>query len=125
MIDAMRPQKKAMFGIPGLDDVTSGGLAEGHLFLLEGSPGTGKTTIALQFLLEGEKLGETELYITLSETENELRFGATSHDWTIGPLTKVFDLCRLKPYSAPIRPRPCCIRPILNWAKRRRPFSIK
>ena len=53
MIDATRPQKKAQFGIPGLDDVTSGGLAEGHLFLLEGSPGTGKTTIALQFLLRG------------------------------------------------------------------------
>ena len=92
MIDATRPQKKAQFGIPGLDDVTSGGLAEGHLFLLEGSPGTGKTTIALQFLLEGEKVGETGLYITLSETENELRIGAASHGWTIGALTKVFEL---------------------------------
>ena len=75
MIDATRPQKKAQFGIPGLDDVTSGGLAEGHLFLLEGSPGTSKTTIALQFLLEGEKVGETGLYITLSETERAPHWG--------------------------------------------------
>src|SRR6476619_6542661 len=92
MIDATRPQKKAQFGIPGLDDVTSGGLAEGHLFLLQGLPGTGKTTIALQFLLEGEKVGETGLDITLSDTENELRIGAASHGWTIGALTKVFEL---------------------------------
>src|ERR1700754_676479 len=92
MTDAVRPPKKAKFGIVGLDDITAGGLAEGHLFLLEGSPGTGKTTIALQFLLEGEKAGETGLYITLSETESELRIGAASHGWQIGPLIKVFEL---------------------------------
>lgn len=85
-------RKKAMFGIAGLDDVTAGGLSEGHLFLLEGTPGTGKTTVALQFLLEGEKQGETGLYITLSETEEELRIGAASHGWEIGPLIKVYEL---------------------------------
>ncbi|GLQ53794.1 ATPase domain-containing protein [Devosia nitrariae] len=83
---------KARFGIAGLDDITAGGLTQGHLFLLEGSPGTGKTTIALQFLLEGQKTGETGLYITLSETENELRIGAASHGWKLSPLIKVFEL---------------------------------
>lgn len=84
--------KKAKLGIAGLDDITAGGLSVGHLFLLEGTPGTGKTTVALQFLLEGEKAGETGLYITLSETEDELRMGAASHGWTMGSLIKVFEL---------------------------------
>ena len=82
----------AKFGIEGLDDITAGGLSRGHLFLLEGMPGTGKTTVALQFLIEGERRGELGLYITLSETEQELRLGAASHGWTIGPLLKVFEL---------------------------------
>src|SRR3546814_2510100 len=64
---------KARFGVPGLDDVLCGGLTIGQVFLLEGSPGTGKTTIALRFLLEGAAAGEKGLYITLSETEKELR----------------------------------------------------
>jgi circadian clock protein KaiC len=75
--------EKADFGIAGLDDVTAGGLARGRLFLLEGSPGTGKTTIATQFLLAGAAAGERSLYITLSETENELRAGAASHGWSL------------------------------------------
>ena len=84
--------KKARTGVPGLDDVLSGGLAEGHVFLLEGEPGTGKTTIALRFLLEGAEAGERCLYITLSETEQELRDGATSHGWKIGENIEVFEL---------------------------------
>nr|WP_314255875.1 ATPase domain-containing protein [uncultured Devosia sp.] len=83
---------KSKFGIAGLDDITAGGLSKGHLFLLEGAPGTGKTTVALQFLLEGENVGEKGLYITLSETEEELRMGAASHGWTMGPSIKVFEL---------------------------------
>ena len=71
--------EKAKTGIWGLDNVLSGGFSRGHLFLVEGAPGTGKTTIALQFLMEGAKAGEKCLYITLSETERELREGAASH----------------------------------------------
>ena len=74
---------KANFGVEGLDDITVGGLARGRLFLLEGSPGTGKTTIATQFLMAGASAGERALYITLSETEDELRAGATSHGWSL------------------------------------------
>lgn len=92
MTVAAATTKKARFGITGLDDITAGGLSEGHLFLLEGTPGTGKTTVALQFLLEGERVGQTGLYITLSETEDELRMGAASHGWTMGPSIKVFEL---------------------------------
>ena len=75
--------EKAAFGIPGLDDITAGGLARGRLFLLEGSPSTGKTTIATQFLIEGASRGERGLYITLSETEAEFRNGAESHGWDL------------------------------------------
>src|SRR3954452_2239191 len=75
--------EKADFGIEGLDDITAGGLARGRLFLLEGSPGTGKTTIATQFLAAGAAAGEASLYITLSETEDEFRAGAASHGWSL------------------------------------------
>lgn len=75
--------EKAELGVPGLDDITVGGLARGRLFLLEGSPGTGKTTIATQFLMAGAAAGERALYITLSETEDELRAGAASHGWLL------------------------------------------
>src|ERR1700759_4494864 len=83
---------KAKTGIWGLDDILSGGFSPGHLFLVEGEPGTGKTTVALQFLMEGARAGEKCLYITLSETEQELRDGAASHGWTLGDNIKVFEL---------------------------------
>jgi circadian clock protein KaiC len=83
---------KARTGVPGLDDVLAGGLTVGHIFLLEGNPGTGKTTIALRFLLEGAAAGEQCLYITLSETEQELRSGAASHGWTVDGNIEVFEL---------------------------------
>jgi circadian clock protein KaiC len=83
---------QAATGVLGLDDILLGGLSRGHVFLLEGEPGAGKTTIALQFLLEGAKAGEKSLYITLSETETELRSGAASHGWTLGPEISVFEL---------------------------------
>ena len=73
-------KRAAKTGIWGLDNILSGGFSRGHLFLIEGAPGTGKTTIALQFLLEGVRAGETCLYITLSETEEELRSGAVEID---------------------------------------------
>jgi len=83
---------KAKTGVLGLDDVLAGGFSRGHLFLVEGAPGTGKTTIALQFLLEGVKAGEKCLYITLSETERELREGAASHGWVLDDGIEVFEL---------------------------------
>ncbi len=70
-------------GVPGLDDVLGGGLTENRLYLVEGSPGTGKTTVALQFLLEGVRCGESVLYVTLSESGEELRGVAQSHGWNL------------------------------------------
>ena len=87
-----RHATKAKTGIRGLDDILSGGFSRGHLFLVEGAPGTGKTTIALQFLLEGARTGEKCLYITLSETERELRDGAASHGWMLDERIEVFEL---------------------------------
>jgi circadian clock protein KaiC len=84
--------KQAKTGIQGLDQVLSGGLSKGHLFLLEGQPGSGKTTAALQFLLEGAAKGETSLYVTLAETAAELRQTAMSHGWTLGDEIRVFEM---------------------------------
>lgn len=82
---------QAETGIGGLDDVLGGGFERGRAYLLEGSPGTGKTTIALQFLMTGTKLGEKCLYVTLSETEDELHMTAKSHGWTLDGLD-IFEL---------------------------------
>jgi circadian clock protein KaiC len=82
----------ARTGVPGLDDVLLGGLTEGNIFLLEGAPGTGKTTIALRFLLTGAEAGERGLYVTMSETEKELRSGAASHGWHLGADIVVFEV---------------------------------
>jgi circadian clock protein KaiC len=70
-------------GIAGLDDVLAGGLTPQRLYLLEGTPGTGKTTLALQFLLEGVARGERGLYVTLSESADELRASSASHGWQL------------------------------------------
>ncbi|WP_339416293.1 MULTISPECIES: ATPase domain-containing protein [unclassified Pseudomonas] len=83
---------KAATGIVGLDDILAGGLSRRHLFLLEGEPGTGKTTVALHFLQDGAKCGERSLYITLSETERELRQGAKSHGWDLDDNIHIFEL---------------------------------
>ncbi|MBV7535642.1 AAA family ATPase [Duganella sp. sic0402] len=68
-------------GVPGLDEVLAGGLTRDRLYLVEGEPGTGKTTLALQYLIEGVRGGDTTLYITLAETAVELRGVAQSHGW--------------------------------------------
>jgi circadian clock protein KaiC len=73
----------AATGIAGLDDVLLGGLTTNRIYLLEGVPGSGKTTLALQFLMEGMRLGEPVLYVTLSESEEELREVASTHLWTL------------------------------------------
>ncbi len=76
-------EDKAHTGIEGLDDVLAGGLHRNRLYLVEGHPGTGKTTLALQFLLEGRDRGERVLYFTLAETAEELRHSAESHGWSL------------------------------------------
>ncbi len=70
-------------GIPGLDHVLNGGLPANRLYVVEGDPGSGKTTLALQFLLEGVRAGQRVLYVTLSETLDELTDVAESHGWSL------------------------------------------
>jgi circadian clock protein KaiC len=74
-------------GIAGLDDILCGGLTPYRLYLVEGVPGSGKTTLAMQYLLEGVRRGEPVLYVTLSETEEELRAMAVSHGWSLDGVT--------------------------------------
>ncbi len=85
------PQERASTGIAGLDDVLGGGLPAHHLYLVEGEPGAGKTTLGIQFLLDGVAQGQSGLYVTLSETADELRTVAASHGWTLDGL-RVFEL---------------------------------
>ncbi len=73
----------AATGITGLDTILGGGLPRDHLYLVEGATGTGKTTLALKFILEGIRRGEPVMYITLSETAEELRLVAASHGWSL------------------------------------------
>jgi circadian clock protein KaiC len=70
-------------GIPGFDDIVCGGLVPDRLYLVDGNPGAGKTTFALQYLLAGVAAGERCLYVTLSETREELASGAASHGWSL------------------------------------------
>jgi circadian clock protein KaiC len=81
------PSGVASTGIPGLDDILRGGLPRSGLYLIEGRPGSGKTTLALQFLLAGAGSGEFGLYVTLAETKGELTKAARSHGWSLDPLT--------------------------------------
>jgi circadian clock protein KaiC len=84
-----------MTGVAGLDDILRGGFPRNRLYLLKGDPGVGKTTIALQFLLEGARRGENGLYITLSETKEELEQVGKSHGWNLESIT-LFELSSLK-----------------------------
>lgn len=83
--------ERLSIGVRGLDDMLYGGLNPNRIYLLEGDPGTGKTTLALQFMLEGARRGEKCLYITLSETAEELRAVARSHGWSMDGIT-IFEL---------------------------------
>ena len=74
-------------GIAGLDTILGGGLPRDRIYLLDGDPGTGKTTVALQFLIEGQRQGEKGLYVTLSETAAELRSVARSHGLDLTGIT--------------------------------------
>ncbi|HSI82587.1 MAG: ATPase domain-containing protein [Candidatus Methylacidiphilales bacterium] len=82
-------------GIYGLDEILKGGLPANRLYLLRGNPGVGKTTLAMQFLLEGERQGENGLYVTLSETKEEIEDIALSHNWDLGKLA-IFELSALE-----------------------------
>ncbi|MFO0796659.1 MAG: ATPase domain-containing protein [Gemmataceae bacterium] len=81
------PPDRAATGVAGLDDILGGGLTPNRLYLVEGVPGSGKTTLAMQFLLEGVRRGEPVLYVTLSETAEELRGVAASHGWALDGVT--------------------------------------
>ncbi|WP_255581019.1 ATPase domain-containing protein [Caballeronia sp. dw_276] len=76
-------------GVEGLDNILGGGLTPNRVYLVEGSPGAGKTTLALQFLLKGAELGEAGLYITLSETRSELLAVADAHGWDVEAISIV------------------------------------
>lgn len=88
-IKTIREVERSRTGLPGLDDILNGGLISHRLYLIEGNPGAGKTTLALQYLLEGVRAGERCLYITLSETKEELSAGAGSHGWTLNGIEVV------------------------------------
>lgn len=87
----MPTQPRASTGITGLDNILAGGFPSDHLYLVEGTPGSGKTTLGLQFLLKGRDEGERGLYITLSETSRELHMVAESHGWNLEGID-VYDL---------------------------------
>lgn len=88
-----RSERLLPTGVAGLDEVLGGGLAESSLSLLQGSPGTGKTTLGLQFLLEGEARGERGLYVSLTETRRDLERICAAHAWDVDRIT-IADLTR-------------------------------
>ena len=79
--------KRIDTGVQGLNDILLGGLPVGQMYLLEGTPGTGKTTIALQFIRAAILAGESALYVTLSESKRELESSANSHGWKASELS--------------------------------------
>jgi len=84
-------EARASTGIAGLDNILAGGLPQHHLYLVEGTPGSGKTTLGLQFLQKGREIGERGLYVTLSETSAELHQVAASHGWNLDGID-IYDL---------------------------------
>ncbi len=84
-------EAKLATGVPGLDNILNGGLQPGRVYLVEGTPGTGKTTLSLQFLLAGMQAGQAGLYVTLSESAAELKVVAESHGWSVDAL-QIFEM---------------------------------
>jgi circadian clock protein KaiC len=89
--DTSRGPDLVRTGISGLDKILNGGLPRNHIYLIDGEPGAGKTTLAIQFLLEGVSEGEQGLFVTLSETKAELQQVADSHGWSLDGI-EVFEL---------------------------------
>jgi circadian clock protein KaiC len=100
MEEVVPARETAATGVAGLDDILAGGFTRNRLFLVEGVPGSGKTTLATQFLMDGARRGETVLYVTLSETEEELHSVAASHGWTLDGIT----IRELSPSEADLEP---------------------
>jgi circadian clock protein KaiC len=94
------PTRRVSTGVEGLDAILGGGLPQGHMYLLEGSAGAGKTTMGLQFLLEGVRQGERGLFITLSAPQQTLEEMAYSHGWSLAPLS----ICELIPSLSTLQP---------------------
>jgi circadian clock protein KaiC len=90
MTQATNP--RAATGIPGLDDILQGGLTRGRVFLLEGAPGTGKTSMALRFLIEGARAGERGLFVTLSESIPEIQATVSGFGWTLDKNIEIFEV---------------------------------
>jgi len=86
---------RCAMGVSGLDEILEGGVPEHRLYLIQGDPGVGKTTLALQFLIEGARLGEKGLYITLSETKEEIDAVAHSHGWDLSGI-ELFELSAMQ-----------------------------
>ena len=106
---------------PGWDNVLCGGLDAERMYLVEGEPGTGKTTLALQFLLEGARLGEKCLYVTLSESERELRLVAKRHGFSLDQLF-IFELVPPEASLDPERELTLFIQQ--NWSCQKQPNSF-
>jgi len=98
----VQPDSPALLetGIEGLDEILRGGLAPGQLYLLEGHPGTGKTTLAMQFLMAGARNGERCLFVALSEDERELRASAAAHGWDLSGI----DMLEIIPAEETLKP---------------------
>src|SRR5690348_11765146 len=94
------PAMHSPTGCRGLDEVLGGGLPTGHVYLLEGEPGTGKTTLALQFVSEGLSRGESALYVTLSESRSDLESVAKVHGINIEGL----NILELRPTEQDLKP---------------------
>lgn len=97
-------------GIAGLDNILGGGLTKDRIYLIEGEPGTGKTTTGLQFLVEGVRQDESVVYITLAETGAELRGVGESHGWDMQGI----HIQEVLP-SGPRPSTPCSTRPRWRW----------
>src|SRR5215472_9504566 len=99
-VDPMDQSRRLSTGVEGLDEVLNGGFPVNRLYLIDGEPGTGKTTLALQFLLEGVRSGESVLYVTLSETKEEMYGVIRSHGWS----SEGLNIHELVPSEDSVRP---------------------